>query len=94
MLSEGTDMKYGIICVSVLFFRFKERTLIAMLELSDPDRKSTRPTHVPTASLEAIGPLHLVLASSNRLCKGKDQLQETISVDLCWFVVLLRCMPK
>lgn len=66
MISEGTNMKYGIIRESVLFFRFKERTLTAMLELSDPDRKSTRPTHTPTATLGALGRLHLVLVSSNR----------------------------
>ena len=45
MLSEGINMTYGITRVSILFFCFQERTLTAMLDLSDPDSKSITHAH-------------------------------------------------
>ena len=45
MLSEGTNMAYGITHVRILFFCFQEHTLTAMLDPSDPDNKSTRHAH-------------------------------------------------
>ena len=45
MLSEGINMTYGITRVSILLFYFQERTLTAMLDLSDPDSKSTTHAH-------------------------------------------------
>ena len=65
MLSEGINVKYGITRVSILFFRFQERTLTAMLELNDLGRNQLH-IHIPMATLEALAPLHLILASSNR----------------------------
>ena len=64
MLSEGINVEVCITRVSILFFRFQKRTLTAMLELNDPGRNQLH-IHIPMATLEALAPLHLVLASSN-----------------------------
>jgi len=41
MLSEGIRAVYGINGLRILYLRFKERTLAAMLELGDPNRESS-----------------------------------------------------
>ena len=45
ILSERTNMRYGLTRVTILLLCFQERTLTAMLDPSDPDSKSTRNAH-------------------------------------------------